>query len=97
VQEALTNAVKHADAERAWVEIIEAEGRITVSVSDDGGGFDPDDAGRGFGLVGIRERVELVDGRLLIDSAHGRGTVVRAELPAAYERDQTAAEANAAS
>jgi two-component system sensor histidine kinase DegS len=56
-----------------------------VSVSDDGGGFDPDDAGGGFGLVGMRERVELVEGRLLIDSARGKGTMVRAELHALYE------------
>jgi signal transduction histidine kinase len=85
VQEALTNAVKHAGAERAWVEIVEDGDRITVSVSDDGGGFDPDDTEGGFGLVGMRERVELVEGRLLVDSAHGKGTVVRAELPAVYE------------
>jgi signal transduction histidine kinase len=92
VQEGLTNAVKHAGAERAWVEVIEADGRITVSVSDDGGGFDPDDAGGGFGLVGMRERVELVEGRLLIDSARGKGTMVRAELPALYESGGHAAE-----
>jgi signal transduction histidine kinase len=85
VQEALTNAVKHAGAERAWVEIVEGGSTITVSVSDDGGGFDPDETEGGFGLVGMRERVELVEGRLLVDSAHGKGTVVRAELPALYE------------
>jgi signal transduction histidine kinase len=93
VQEALTNAVKHAGAERAWVEIIEADRTITVSVSDDGGGFDPDDSGSGFGLVGMQERVALVNGRLLIDSAHGKGTLVRAELPAVYERGGRPADA----
>jgi signal transduction histidine kinase len=84
VQEALTNAVKHAGAQRAWVEIVEDASTVTVAVSDDGGGFDPERANGGFGLVGMRERVELVDGRLLIDSARGRGTVIRAELPAVY-------------
>jgi signal transduction histidine kinase len=84
VQEALTNAVKHAGAQRAWVEIVEDASTITVTVSDDGGGFDPERANGGFGLVGMRERVELVDGRLLIDSASGQGTVIRAELPAVY-------------
>jgi signal transduction histidine kinase len=95
VQEALTNAVKHAGAEHAWVEIVEDDRTITVSVSDDGGGFDPDDSGGGFGLVGMQERVALVDGRLLIDSAHGKGTLVRAELPAVYEGGAHAADAEA--
>jgi signal transduction histidine kinase len=84
VQEALTNVVKHAGAERAWVEIVEDNGVVTVAVSDDGGGFDAEGTEGGFGLVGMQERVELVDGRLLIDSAPGTGTVIRAELPVAY-------------
>jgi signal transduction histidine kinase len=90
VQEALTNAVKHAGAQRAWIEIIEDGSTVTVAVSDDGGGFDPERANGGFGLVGMRERVELVDGRLLIDSTHGKGTVIRAELPAVYGGSQSA-------
>jgi signal transduction histidine kinase len=85
VQEALTNAVKHAGAQRVWVEVVEKESVITVSVSDDGGGFDPEHTDGGFGLVGMRERAELVRGQLLVDSAHGKGTVVRAELPALHE------------
>ena len=95
VQEALTNAVKHAGAERAWVEIVEDGSTVIVAVSDDGSGFDPERTEGGFGLVGMRERVELVDGRLVIDSARGSGTVVRAELPAAYGRDAHAAGAEA--
>jgi signal transduction histidine kinase len=85
VQEALNNAVKHARAERAWVEIVELENVVMISVGDDGGGFDPNRADGGFGLVGMRERVELVDGQLLVDSAQGKGTVVRAELPAVHD------------
>ena len=85
VQEALTNAVKHAGAERVWIEIDEADDVVTVSVSDDGGGFDPQRTEGGFGLVGMRERVELVAGQVLVDSAHGKGTVVRAQLPALHE------------
>ena len=81
VQEALTNAVKHADAQRAWVEIVETDGKVVVNVSDDGRGFESGEAGRGFGLVGMRERAELVGGVLLVDSAQGRGTAVRAEMP----------------
>src|SRR6188472_2720260 len=78
VAEALTNVVKHARAERAEVDV-HLEGRILrVAVRDDGaGGARPD----GPGLVGLRDRLEALDGRLLIDSAAGRGTVVVAEIP----------------
>jgi signal transduction histidine kinase len=82
VQEALTNVVKHAEADRAWVEVTEEEHEVTVSVRDNGTGFDPDQPGGGFGLVGMRERAELANGRLLIDSSAGQGTTVRAVLPA---------------
>jgi signal transduction histidine kinase len=52
-------------------------------VRDDGSGFEPEDRGDGgFGLIGMDERVSLVGGRLEIDSAPGRGTTVRASLPA---------------
>ena len=93
VQEALTNAIKHAGAERVWIEITEDEDVVTVSVSDDGGGFDPDRTRGGFGLVGMRERVQLVAGQLLVDSAHAKGTVVRAQLPARHDHGSTRAEA----
>jgi signal transduction histidine kinase len=84
VQEAITNAVKHAQAERLSVEVVEADGRLRLTIQDDGAGFDPERADGGFGLLGMRERVELVDGRLSVDSAPERGTVVRAELPALH-------------
>src|SRR4029078_7021498 len=60
----------------------EADGAITIEVSDEGDGFDTRDATRGFGLVGMRERVELVGGPLEIESAPGTGTRIRATLPA---------------
>jgi two-component system, NarL family, sensor histidine kinase DevS len=82
VQEALTNIVKHAEAEHAWAEISEDERQVTVTVRDDGRGFDPDQPGGGFGLVGMRERAELVNGRLAIDSSPEHGTTVRLVLPA---------------
>ena len=56
-----------------------------LTIRDDGSGFETSRPGAGFGLVGMRERVELVDGRLVIDSTPGRGTVVRAEIPAVHE------------
>ena len=85
VQEAINNAVKHAQAERLQVEAVETDGNVLLTIRDDGSGFDTSRPSGGFGLVGMQERVELVGGRLMIDSAPGRGTVVRAELPATHE------------
>ena len=83
VQESLTNAVKHANPDRVSVEILETGPDLTVMVRDDGSGFEQEDRGDGgFGLIGMDERVSLVGGRLEIDSAPGRGTTVRASLPA---------------
>jgi signal transduction histidine kinase len=82
VQEALTNVVKHADADRVIVEIVEQGTKLSVTVHDDGSGFDPKQRKNGgFGLIGMNERVELVGGRLDIDSRPGGGTTVRAWLP----------------
>jgi signal transduction histidine kinase len=82
VQEALTNVVKHADADRVIVEIVEQGTKLSVTVHDDGSGFDPKQRKNGgFGLIGMNERVELVGGRLEIDSRPGGGTTVRAWLP----------------
>jgi signal transduction histidine kinase len=84
VQEALTNATKHAGAERVTVEIVEEGPTVTVAISDDGSGFERADVSRGFGLVGMEERVALVGGTLVVDSKPGSGTRVRAELPARH-------------
>ncbi len=84
VQEALTNAVKHAEARHASVVLRRKNGRVTVMVEDDGRGFDPAAATQGIGLVGMRERVQLLDGRLVVESsAHpdGHGTTLVVELP----------------
>jgi signal transduction histidine kinase len=81
VQEALTNAVKHGGAERAVVEVTEVGGQVTVAVRDDGAGFDPTTATTGFGLVGMRERAELLDGTIDTDSVPGRGTTIQVTLP----------------
>jgi signal transduction histidine kinase len=78
VAEALTNVVKHAGAKRAEVSVRVEDGTLRVAVRDDGaGGARPD----GRGLVGLRDRLEALDGRLLIDSTMVRGTLVAAEIP----------------
>jgi signal transduction histidine kinase len=77
--EALTNVAKHAHATMARVSIAEMDGRLILSVADDGiGGADP---ARGSGLTGLVDRVAALEGRVMIDSPLGRGTEVRAELP----------------
>jgi signal transduction histidine kinase len=85
-QEAITNVVRHAGARRATTSIERVDGRLVVSVEDDGAGFDVGAAmsaptGSAVGLLGMRERVQLLGGDLSIDAAPGRGTRVRAELP----------------
>jgi signal transduction histidine kinase len=81
VQEALTNATKHGRANRAVVEVHEDERSIRVVIRDDGQGFDPIQTSSGFGLPGMRERAELLDGTLSIASVAGKGTTVSALLP----------------
>jgi signal transduction histidine kinase len=83
VQEALANVVKHAGASQGRVSIVEDERAVTVTVQDDGGGLRPGSGRQGFGLIGMRERVELAGGKLEIGAAPDRGTRVRATLPIA--------------
>jgi len=84
VQEALSNAIKHASAERISVEVTETEELATVVVRDDGSGFDPVQRSEGFGLLGMQERTDLVGGTIAIDSSPGHGTTVRASVPARH-------------
>jgi signal transduction histidine kinase len=84
VHEALTNIGKHGQAESASVVVNEADGGVRVQVRDDGRGFDTGASSLGFGLVGMRERVELLAGTLLIESAPASGTAIEAEIPARH-------------
>jgi signal transduction histidine kinase len=80
VSESLANVVKHARAGSASVRAARVDGHVVIEVADDGaGGADPDG---GSGLFGLRDRVETLDGSLVVESSPGRGTLVRAELPA---------------
>ena len=84
VQEALNNVVKHAGATRVSIVIADEnhdEGDVTIEVTDDGRGFDPDQANAGFGLLGMRERLALVGGELQISSRAGAGTRITARIP----------------
>jgi signal transduction histidine kinase len=80
VAEALTNVVKHAAARRVVVVVAVAGGSLVVEVRDDGRGFDPA-VGRGLGLAGLADRMDIAGGSLRIRSDRRTGTRVRAELP----------------
>jgi len=86
VQEALTNATKHAKASRVWIRIDRQNGTLCCSVEDDGAGFDvkavqSDCKRRGLGLTGMKERLHAIGGTLMIDSASGQGTKLLMQLP----------------
>ena len=81
-QEALTNAVRHSQATTVRFRLMWGEGEIVLEVEDDGRGFDPVLASEGSGVRGMRERALLVRAWLEIDTAPGRGTVVRLRVPA---------------
>jgi signal transduction histidine kinase len=84
VQEALANIVKHASADHVSIVLTQSERAVSAVVEDDGRGFDPNGTGGDvLGLVGMRERVALVGGRLRIESADGSGTTIAAEVPVA--------------
>jgi signal transduction histidine kinase len=80
VQETMTNAIRHAAARNLWIEVAREAGEVRVRARDDGRGavgLRP-----GNGLLGMRERVEQVGGRLELESRPGHGFEVRARLPA---------------
>jgi signal transduction histidine kinase len=79
VSEALTNAAKHAHASAAEVEVAAGEGVLQVCVRDDGSGGA--DFGHGSGLVGLKDRIEALGGRIWLHSPPGAGTVVQIVLP----------------
>jgi signal transduction histidine kinase len=82
VQESLTNVVKHARARRVSILLARKDGAVKAVVEDDGRGFDPSEqTNSGFGLVGMRERLALLGGRLQVESSAEAGTTIAAEVP----------------
>ncbi len=84
-QEALTNAVRHASASTVSIRLETKDDVIRLIVSDDGSGFDVEHARAhgddSVGLLGMSERIALVEGDLLLESRPGRGTMVIAQVP----------------
>ncbi len=82
VQEAVTNISKYARARHVWLTMAASDGRVEVTVRDDGVGFDPAVPPRSaYGLVGRRFRVEAASGTLAVRSAPGQGTLLTLRLP----------------
>jgi len=83
MQEAMTNTSKYAQATVVTVELTHSNDILVMKITDNGIGFDPKHSGRddSYGMIGIRERVSLLKGELLIVSKIGQGTSIRVEIP----------------
>lgn len=86
-QEAINNVIRHSGARRARIALEFGPSAVLAVIEDDGAGFDPEDlrqpqeSGRGLGLLGMRERAELFGGDVEIESGAGHGTSVRVRIP----------------
>jgi two-component system, chemotaxis family, CheB/CheR fusion protein len=88
VREALFNVARHAGTDHARILLQRTDDHVEVRIEDEGRGFEPSEIpGSGFGLASIRERLELVGGRLNIDAEPGRGTRISLILPTDASRD----------
>jgi two-component system, NarL family, sensor histidine kinase UhpB len=84
VQECLTNIVRHAQATEAAIHLeIEPRKILRLEVSDNGRGCTLPETKKGFGLLGIRERVQSLEGELIIQSAQQQGMKITASIPLA--------------
>ena len=85
-QEALTNVARHAHASRVEVSIQKLRDHICMKIKDDGKSFNVEralhaDGRKRLGLLGMRERLEMIGGKLVVESSPGKGTTVRAQIP----------------
>lgn len=80
-QEALTNCARHAKARSVRVELRRANGLVTLVVADDGVGIRAGERPRGFGMIGMQERVREMGGKLILSSPPGGGTMLEVEVP----------------
>lgn len=81
VQESLTNIARYANAKKVSIGVFEEADTLVLMIEDDGVGFDQDEVERGFGLQGMRERIEGLSGEFELDSAVGMGTRIVVRLP----------------
>ncbi len=84
VQESLNNIIKHSDASEAEIIVKKTENEVVITIKDDGRGFDTTNfkaKGTGLGLVGLRERTNMLGGKISINSTIGNGTEIKVNLP----------------
>lgn len=99
LQEALLNVARHAQAQAVLVQVSRSGDELEIEIEDDGRGFDPDgldtaeSGGRGLGLLGIRERMELLGGSARIESSPGHGTRIILRVPTGASRREGKAHA----
>jgi signal transduction histidine kinase len=77
----MTNAIRHGKCASLEVELQVANGEATLTIADDGTGFEPTEIAHGSGLTGMNERMRRLRGTVRIESAEGRGTKVIAVVP----------------
>lgn len=87
-QEALTNTARHSSAKSVAITCERKDGRLSMQVSDDGGGFANPDARGGLGLIGMRERAGAIGGEIDVRSVPGRGVTIRVEAPCREARGE---------
>lgn len=81
-QEALNNIGRHAQASQAWLEVTMSPEKVSLAVSDNGLGFDPEQIPQNrYGLIGLNERVKLLHGRLQVETSPGQGTRLEVTIP----------------
>jgi signal transduction histidine kinase len=80
-QESLTNIARHARTQKAEILLKQDRQSIHLRISDQGCGYDPATIHKGSGIVGMRERAELLKGRLLLHTQPGHGTAIEAIIP----------------
>ncbi|MGD2139432.1 MAG: GAF domain-containing sensor histidine kinase [Burkholderiales bacterium] len=80
-QECMTNVLKHAGAQQVEIRLVFGSDTVSLSIADDGTGFDPRAHHDGFGLVGMRERAERIGAHLLVSSRPGHGTRIETVIP----------------
>jgi two-component system, NarL family, sensor histidine kinase UhpB len=81
MQESLTNISKHANASNVNIEVVQDKHKIYIKIEDDGIGFDKTKMSDGYGLVGMKERIQGLLGEMRIESLHGLGTKIHVTLP----------------
>jgi signal transduction histidine kinase len=94
-QEALTNVARHAQAGRVEVSIQKLRDRVCMKIKDDGKSFQVERAlhangGKRLGLLGMRERLEMVGGKFVVESSPGKGTTILAQIPPGNARARRA-------